>query len=101
MAKFIYEGPGHELSLAGQTLTQGTPIDLSGRAAEAASLHPDVRPYTGGASGGPSYGDLKARAQHLGIPVTGNKADLAAAITAEEERLAADAQADGVAGDES
>jgi hypothetical protein len=95
---FVYEGSGHSLSLAGRSLTRGIPINLEGRAAEAAASHPDIRAV--GASGtkqsppkkAPTalaeFAAIKARAKELGLPATGKKADLEGAIKAEEQRLA-------------
>ena len=112
MAQFVYEGPGHGLSIAGRDLTRGIPVSLEGRAAEAASNHPDVRAIdTPGQkstttkkkapTGLAEFAALRARATDLGIPATGKKADLTKAIAAEEKRLAdeaAAAEADAAAG---
>lgn len=98
MPQFIYEGTGHSLSIAGRTLVRGIPASLEGRAAESASSHPDVRSIDapgakkGSAAKAPAalaeFAAMRARAKELGIRATGKKADLAAAIEAEERRLA-------------
>lgn len=103
MPTFIYEGPGHALSLAGRNLTRGVPAELEGRAAEAASQHPDVRsadktPAASRSRTAPTglgrYAALKARAKELGLPATGKADELEAAIAAEEARLAATPEGD-------
>lgn len=102
MAQFVYEGPGHGLSIAGRNLTRGIPASLEGRAAEAAANHPDVSAYEPGAAasgpGGGDYVELQARAKALGLPAIGTKASLAKAIAAEEKRLADEAAAAGSGG---
>ncbi len=41
--RYIYEGKGNRLIMAGHTLLRGQPVELSGAAAEAADRHPSVR----------------------------------------------------------
>lgn len=43
MRKFIYQGPGHNLMLAGMPLYRGRATELEGRAADMADAHPDVQ----------------------------------------------------------
>jgi len=43
-----------------------------------------------GATVEPTINELRARARELGLPASGSKADLAAAIAAEEDRLTAE-----------
>lgn len=98
MPMYIYEGPGTSLSIAGRTLDRGQPMVLESRAADAAEAHPEVRAIgtsdrkaaeSGHAPTGlEHYKALKARAKELGIPATGKAETLAAAITAEESRIA-------------
>lgn len=98
MPLFIYTGPHGSLSIAGRSLDRGQPTRLEGRAAEAAAGHPDIQPHVEPAERlpeGPSYADLQAKAKELGIPATGSKVDLAAAIVAAEARLAAEAAGAG------
>lgn len=42
MPSFTYTGPARTLVLAGTRLNRGVPAELTGRAAEAATAHPDV-----------------------------------------------------------
>ena len=104
MPIFVYTGPHGSLSIAGRSLDRGQPTRLEGRAAEAAAGHLDIEPYAEPAERapeGPSYADLQATAKALGIPASGSKVDLAAAIAAEEARLAAEAAAADASGTDS
>lgn len=61
MPKFIYDGAGHTLVIAGQPLQRGIPTELTGRAAEAAAQHPDIheagkKESTPAASAAPAWG---------------------------------------------
>ena len=100
MPLYVYEGSGTSLTISGRELRHGQPRNLEGRAAEAAGRHPDVRaldaPKASRSSseapaGLAEFAAIKARAKELGIPATGKKVDLVAAIAAEEQRLAASA----------
>lgn len=99
MPIFVYEGPGAGISIAGRSLDRGQPTVLEGRAAEQAGAHPDVRLLAPAGDApkreGPTYADLKSRAKELGLPATGKAEELAAAIAAEEARLAAEAAGSG------
>lgn len=103
MPTFVYNGPSTSLSIAGRTLDRGQPTILEGRAAEAAASHPNVsaldalaggkaraaRPTADRPAAFAEFAALKARAKDLGLPATGKKADLEAAVAAAEARLAA------------
>lgn len=101
MTRFIYDGPGNRLILAGQTLVQGQVVELEGHAAEAAARHPGVSKAgddkaARAAHSAPNKSDglaarraLVARAKELDIPATGKSDALTAAI-AEAEQAAAD-----------
>lgn len=96
MPLYVYEGPGTSLSISGRELRHGRPTALEGRAAAAAEAHPHIRSVEA-AENAPTglsrYAALKARAKELDIPATGKADDLEAAITAEEARRSAEADA--------
>jgi hypothetical protein len=73
MPKYVYEGPGTSLSIAGRTLDRGQPTVLEGRAAEAAANHPDIHEYSVEAKpvalGRMNHAQLLALAAERGIAV--------------------------------
>lgn len=98
MTQFVYMGPGSALSLAGRNLPRGIPVELEGRAADAAAHHPDVHAHSASAehsaasAGLDAYRALKARAKEIGLPATGKAEEVEAAIAAEETRLGSEAE---------
>lgn len=112
MPLFTYEGTAHSLRVHGQTLTRGTPTELTGDAAKVARAymekHSDLVESDGSSEkpakakgGAKSSGSAKAleerqalvaRAKELGIPAKGKSDELKAAIAEAEAKTSSSDQ---------
>ncbi|HSV93928.1 MAG TPA: hypothetical protein VLH81_12670 [Desulfobacterales bacterium] len=88
MARYLLDGEAMCLVIAGQTIIRGLATDLSGPAAEAAELHPDLVRLDPDEvpDAFAERRALVARAKALGIAPVGKSAALRAAIAAAEAR---------------